>query len=89
MKHRNKKNFWIFLALILIFIVVGGAYHLREAFIHNDHKKVYSSDQPTKTSVSNGYVEQKGEEAAVEAKEVAELEDKIEESKDASEDADK
>lgn len=30
-----------------------------------------------------------GEEAAVEAKEVAELEDKIEESKDASEDADK
>lgn len=65
LKHRNKKNFWIFLALILIFIVVGGAYHLREAFIHNDHKKVYSSDQPTKTSVSNGYVEQKGEEAAV------------------------
>ncbi|MGX9825012.1 phosphodiester glycosidase family protein, partial [Lactococcus lactis] len=65
MKHRNKKNFWIFLALILIFIVVGGAYYLREAFIHNDHKKVYSSDQPTKTSASNGYVEQKGEEAAV------------------------
>lgn len=30
-----------------------------------------------------------GEEAAVEAKEVAELEDKTEESKDASEDADK
>ena len=30
-----------------------------------------------------------GEEAAVEAKEVTELEDKIEESKDASEDADK
>lgn len=65
LKHRNKKNFWIFLALILIFIVVGGAYYLREAFIHNDHKKVHSSDQPTKTSASNGYVEQKGEEAAV------------------------
>lgn len=65
LKHRNKKNFWIFLALILIFIVVGGAYYLREAFIHNDHKKVYSPDQPTKTSASNGYVEQKGEEAAV------------------------
>ena len=55
----------VFLVLSLIVVGGGGSYNLEERFIHIDNKKVYSSDKRTKTSVSSGYVEQKGEEAAV------------------------
>lgn len=67
MERKKRKNIWLIIVTILIIIslIGAGAYAFREAFIHTDHKKAYSSDQPTKTSASNGYVEQKGEEAAV------------------------
>ncbi|WP_332374547.1 phosphodiester glycosidase family protein [Lactococcus cremoris] len=51
--------------LIFIAFIGAGAYALRNSLIPTDHTKTNSSDQPTKTSASNGYVEQKGEETAV------------------------
>ena len=51
--------------LIFITLIGAGAYALRDSLIPTEHTKTNSSDQPTKTSASNGYVEQKGEEAAV------------------------
>ena len=65
--ERKKKNIWGIIIPILIFITLigAGAYALRNSLIPTDHTKTNSSDQPTKTSASNGYVEQKGEEAAV------------------------
>ncbi|NBL00636.1 MAG: exopolysaccharide biosynthesis protein, partial [Erysipelotrichia bacterium] len=66
-KKKKKKNIWVIIIPILIFITLigAGAYALRNSLIPTDHTKTNSSDQPTKTSASNGYVEQKGEEAAV------------------------
>ena len=68
-KKKKKKNIWVIIIPILIFITLigAGAYALRDSLIPTDHTKTNSSDQPqpTKTSASNGYVEQKGEEAAV------------------------
>lgn len=66
MKHK-KHNIWVLVILILIVIgiVSLGIYASQNSFIHNDPTSKNSSDQPTKTSVSNGYVEKKGEEAAV------------------------
>ena len=66
-KKKKKKNIWVIIILILIFIALigAGAYALRDSLIPTDQTKTNSSDQPTKTSASNGYVEQKGEEAAV------------------------
>lgn len=66
MKHK-KHNIGVLVILILIVIgiVSLGIYASQNSFIHNDPTSKNSSDQPTKTSVSNGYVEQKGEEAAV------------------------
>lgn len=53
---------WAIMVSILIFIaIVGGL----AGFIPADNNTTTnSSDQPTKTSASNEYVEQKGEEAA-------------------------
>ncbi|MCT1195401.1 exopolysaccharide biosynthesis protein [Lactococcus lactis] len=66
MKHK-KHNIWVLviLMLIVIGIVSLGIYASQNSFIHNDPTSKNSSDQPTKTSVSNGYVEKKDEEAAV------------------------
>ncbi|MCT0086445.1 phosphodiester glycosidase family protein [Lactococcus lactis] len=66
-KKKEKKNIWVIIIPILIFItfIGAGAYALRDSLIPTDHTKTNSSDQPTKTSSSNGYVEKKGEEAAV------------------------
>nr|WCG92696.1 EpsL [Lactococcus lactis] len=66
-KKKKKKNIWVIIIPILIFITLigAGAYALRNSLIPTDHTKTNSSDQPPKTSASNGYVEQKGEEAAV------------------------
>ena len=66
MKHK-KHNIWVLVILILIVIgiVSLGIYASQNSFIHNDPTSKNSSDQPTKTSVSNGYVEKKAEEAAV------------------------
>lgn len=69
MKHKKHKKHNIWVLVILILIVIGivslGIYASQNSFIHNDPTSKNSSDQPTKTSVSNGYVEKKGEEAAV------------------------
>lgn len=66
MKHK-KHNIGVLVILILIVIgiVSLGIYASQNSFIHNDPTSKNSSDQPTKTSVSNGYVEKKAEEAAV------------------------
>lgn len=68
-KHKKHKKHNIWVLVILILIVIGivslGIYASQNSFIHNDPTSKNSSDQPTKTSVSNGYVEKKGEEAAV------------------------
>ena len=66
-KKNKKKNIWTIIIPILIIITLigAGAYALRDSLILTDHTKTNSSDQPTKTSASNGYVEKKGEEAAV------------------------
>ena len=66
-KKKRKNNILVIIIPILIFITLigAGAYALRDSLIPTDHTKTNSSDQPTKTSASNGYVEQKGEEAAV------------------------
>ena len=66
-KKNRKKNIWVIIIPILIFIafIGAGAYALRNSLIPTDHTRTNSSVQPTKTSVSNGYVEQKGVEAAV------------------------
>jgi uncharacterized protein YpmB len=45
--------------LIFIAFIGAGAYALRNSLIPTDHPRTNSSDQPTKTSASNGYVEQK------------------------------
>ena len=57
----------------------------------NDFTPIEVKDLPAavQEAITKNYAESTIKEAAVEAKEVAELEDKIEESKDASEDADK
>ena len=57
----------------------------------NDFTPIEVKDLPAavQEAITKNYAEATIKEAAVEAKEVAELEDKIEESKDASEDADK
>ncbi|MDM7643675.1 phosphodiester glycosidase family protein [Lactococcus lactis] len=67
MEQKKKKNIWLIIVpiLIIISLIGAGAYALIDSLIPTDHTKTNSSDQPTKTSVSNGYVEQKGEEAAV------------------------
>lgn len=67
MEQKKKKNIWLIIVpiLIIISLIGAGAYTLIDSLIPTDHTKTNSSDQPTKTSVSNGYVEQKGEEAAV------------------------
>lgn len=69
MKHKKHKKHNIWVLVILILILIGivslGIYASQNSFIHNDPTSKNSSDQPTKTSVSNGYVEKKGEEAAV------------------------
>ncbi|MGV9077582.1 phosphodiester glycosidase family protein [Lactococcus lactis] len=59
-------NIWAIIVPILIFIALlgVGAYALRGLFTPADKTTTSSSDQPMKTSASNGYVEQKGEEAA-------------------------
>ena len=64
---KSKRSIRVIIIPILIFITLigAGAYALRDSLIPTEHTKTNSSDQPTKTSVSNGYVEQKGEEAAV------------------------
>ena len=66
-KKNKKKNIWTIIIPILIIITLigAGAYALRDLLILTDHTKTNSSDQPTKNSASNGYVEKKGEEAAV------------------------
>ena len=66
MEQKKKKNIWLIIVpiLIIISLIGAGAYALIDSLIPTDHTKTNSSDQPTKTSVSNGYVEQKGEEAA-------------------------
>ena len=66
-RKKKKKNIWVIIISILIFIALigAGAYSLRNSLIPTNHPRTNSSDQPKKTSVSNGYVEQKGEEAAV------------------------
>ena len=65
-RKKNKKNTWAMVVSILIFIaIVGvGTYALRGLFTPATKTIASSSNQPTKTSASNGYVEQKGEEAA-------------------------
>ena len=57
----------------------------------NDFTPIEVKDLPAavQEAITKNYAEATIKEAAVEAKEVTELEDKIEESKDASEDADK
>ena len=57
----------------------------------NDFTPIEVKDLPAavQEAITKNYAESTIKEAAVEAKEVAELEDKIEESKDASEGADK
>lgn len=67
MEQKKKKNIWLIIVpiLIIISLIGAGAYALIDSLIPTDHTKTNSSDQPTKTSVSNGYIEQKGEEAAV------------------------
>lgn len=67
MEQKKKKNIWLIIVpiLIIISLIGAGAYALIDSLIPTDHTKTNSSDQPTKTSVSNGYVEQKGEESAV------------------------
>lgn len=67
MEQKKKKNIWLIIVpiLIIISLIGAGAYALIDSLIPTDHTKTNSSDQPTKTSVSNGYAEQKGEEAAV------------------------
>lgn len=66
-QKKKKMNIWAIIVPILIFIALlgVGAYALRGLFTPADKTTTSSSDQPTKTSASNGYVEQKGEEAAV------------------------
>ena len=69
MKHKKNKKHNVWVLVILILIVIGivslGIYASQNSFIPNDPTSKNSSDQPTKTSDSNGYLEQKGEEAAV------------------------
>ena len=67
MEQKKKKNIWLIIVpiLIIISLIGAGAYTLIDSLIPTDHTKTNSSDQPPKTSASNGYVEQKGEEAAV------------------------
>ncbi|WP_332371121.1 phosphodiester glycosidase family protein [Lactococcus cremoris] len=66
-KKKSKKNIWIIIIPIIIFITfIGyGSYVLRHKLIPTNNTRTISSDQPTKTSASNGYIEQKGEAAAV------------------------
>ena len=65
-QKKKKMNIWAIIVPILIFIALlgVGAYALRGLFTPADKTTTSSSDQPMKTSASNGYVEQKGEEAA-------------------------
>ncbi|AJA56032.1 phosphodiester glycosidase family protein [Lactococcus lactis] len=60
-------NIWAIIVPLFIFIaVVGtGTYVLRDLFIPTDQTIPSSPNQPSKTYSSNGYVEQKGKEAAV------------------------
>ncbi|MCE2121782.1 exopolysaccharide biosynthesis protein [Streptococcus thermophilus] len=51
--------------LIFIALIGAGVYSLRNSLIPTNHPRTNSSDQLKKTSASNGYVEQKGVEAAV------------------------
>jgi flagellar basal body-associated protein FliL len=64
-QKKKKMNIWAIIVPILIFIALLGeaAYALRGLFTPADKTTTSSSDQPMKTSASNGYVEQKGEEA--------------------------
>lgn len=71
--RKNKKtNVLKILVPLLIFIaIVGvGLYSVRGFFAPSDHKTISSSNQPTKTSSSNGYVEEKRKEAAVGSMEI-------------------
>ncbi|WP_394205237.1 phosphodiester glycosidase family protein [Lactococcus chungangensis] len=65
-QKKKKMNIWAIIVPILIFIALLGvaAYALRGLFTPADKTTTSSSDQPMKTSASNGYVEQKGKEAA-------------------------
>ena len=65
-KKKKKKNSWAIIVSILVFIALVGAgvYALRDLFIPTVQTMPSSSDQPKKTSASNGYIEQKGPETA-------------------------
>lgn len=66
-RKKRKMNIWAIIVPLFIFIaVVGtGTYVLRDLFIPTDQTIPSSPNQPSKTYSSNGYVEQKGKEAAV------------------------
>ncbi|WP_153973662.1 phosphodiester glycosidase family protein [Lactococcus lactis] len=66
MQYKKKENkVLVIFVLVVIFILCGCIYVLLVRYTHTDKITTISYKQPTKTSASNGYVEQKGEEAAV------------------------
>lgn len=66
-RKKKKKKVYIIILILLMFITIVcfGGYATRELITPTEKTIPNVSDQPKKTSASNGYVEQKGEEAAV------------------------
>jgi exopolysaccharide biosynthesis protein len=72
-RKKQKKYNWSIIILVLIFIAfIGvGIYYMRGLFIPSVKTMTSTSNQPMRTSKSNGYVEQKGEKAATGSMELA------------------
>lgn len=70
-RKKKKKSWPVYVAIVIILIGIGaGAYVLKGKFSSADKPRISSADQPSKTSASNGYVEQKGTPAAAGSMEV-------------------
>ncbi|SCA91297.1 conserved exported hypothetical protein [Pseudolactococcus piscium] len=70
-RKKKKKSWPVYVAIVIILIGIGaGAYVLKGKFSSADKPRISSADQPSKTSASNGYVEQKGAPAAAGSMEV-------------------
>jgi exopolysaccharide biosynthesis protein len=66
-KKKKKKNIWgVLIPVVLILVLIAvGAYVLRGLFMPDTKGSKDAGNQPTKTSVSNGYVASSAPEAAV------------------------
>lgn len=70
-KKKKKKSWPVYLAIVIILIGIGaGVYVLKGKFSSADKPRISSADQPSKTSASNGYIEQKGAPVAAGSMEV-------------------